>query len=60
MIPYSIIQRTKLEGAHRLDAEYYQTGYLDFEKKIKSTGSYKLWGEIEGKFTQDLLVLNLM
>lgn len=28
MIAYSVIQKSQLEGAHRLDAEYYQPEYL--------------------------------
>ncbi|NQU77715.1 restriction endonuclease subunit S [Candidatus Falkowbacteria bacterium] len=33
MITYSIIQKSQLEGAHRLDAEYYQPEYfIDFSK----------------------------
>lgn len=33
MITYSIIQKSQLEGAHRLDAEYYQPEYfIDFTK----------------------------
>lgn len=32
----SIIQKSHLEGAHRLDAEYYQPEYLDVEKKLNS------------------------
>ena len=50
MAVYSIIKRSQLEGAHRLDAEYYQPEYLDLERKIKASGSYKLWRDIEGKF----------
>ena len=34
MISYSIIQKSQLEGALRLDAEYYQPEYLDIEKKL--------------------------
>jgi len=33
---YSIIQKSQLEGAHRLDAEYYQPEYLDLKNKITS------------------------
>ena len=33
---YSIIQKSQLEGAHRMDAEYYQPEYLDLEKKLDS------------------------
>jgi len=50
MITYSIIQKSQLEGSTRLDAEYYQPEYLELEKKIYSTKSYKLWGNIEGRF----------
>ena len=33
MITYSIIQKSQLEGAKRLDAEYYQPEYfIDFSK----------------------------
>lgn len=31
---YSIIRKSQLEGALRLDAEYYQPEYLDLEKKL--------------------------
>jgi len=42
MITFSIIQKSQLEGAHRLDAEYYQPEYLiDFSK-----GKWKPIGEI--------------
>ncbi len=36
MTNFSIIQKSQLEGAHRLDAEYYQPEYLDLEKKLNS------------------------
>ncbi len=36
MIIYSIIQKSQLEGNHRLDAEYYQPEYLDLEEKLNS------------------------
>lgn len=49
MIAFSIIKKSQLEGAKRLDAEYYQPEYLEFEKRIKSS-SYKLWRDIEGRF----------
>jgi restriction endonuclease S subunit len=45
MITYSIIQKSKLEGAHRLDAEYYQPEYLDLEKKLNRLAT-KTIGEI--------------
>lgn len=41
MITYSIIKKSQLEGAHRLDAEYYQPEYLENEKII-SFLSYKV------------------
>lgn len=40
---YSIIQKSQLEGATRLDAEYYQPEYLDLDQKIKS-GNYSRFG----------------
>ena len=36
---YSIIQKSQLEGALRLDAEYYQPEYLNLISKIKSQKS---------------------
>jgi type I restriction enzyme, S subunit len=39
MLKYSIILKSQLEGAKRLDAEYYQPEYLDIEKKINSIKS---------------------
>lgn len=39
MITFSTIQKSQLEGAHRLDAEYYQPEYLDLVSKIKSQKS---------------------
>ena len=39
---YSIIQKSKLEGAKRLDAEYYQPEFLDMEIKIKKFKNYLL------------------
>jgi restriction endonuclease S subunit len=50
MITYSIVKKSQLERASRLDAEYYQPEYLELERKIYSTNSYKLWGNIEGRF----------
>lgn len=35
MVTYSIIQKSQLEGAHRLDAEYYQPEYLEVAKILK-------------------------
>lgn len=34
MISYSIIKKSRLEGAQRLDAEYYQPEYLETEKTL--------------------------
>jgi len=34
MITYSIIQKSQLEGAKRLDAEYYQPEYLEIQNKL--------------------------
>lgn len=39
---FSIIQKSQLEGAQRLDAEYYQPEYLDMEKKVKKFKNYLL------------------
>jgi restriction endonuclease S subunit len=36
MITYSIIQKSQLEGALRLDADFYEPYYFDLEKKIKN------------------------
>lgn len=49
MISYSIIQKSQLEGAHRLDAEYYQPEYLEIHNKINSLG-------IEIKLLRDIIV----
>ena len=43
MIFYSIIRKSQLEDALRLDAEYYQPYYLDLERKIKN----KKWDYLE-------------
>lgn len=43
---YSIIQKSRLEGAKRLDAEYYQPEYLNIDSKIKK---FKLLGSIADK-----------
>jgi len=37
MITYSIINKSELEGAHRLDAEYYQPEYLEIAKILQNT-----------------------
>lgn len=64
MITYSIIKRSQLEGALRIDAEYYQSEYLELEgklskletktleeisKSIISFGAYSLTSNIEWK-----------
>ena len=36
---FSIIQKSQLEGAKRLDAEYYQPEYLSVIKKVKTSNS---------------------
>ena len=36
MVIYSIIQKSKLEGAHRIDAEYYQPEYLEVANRLIS------------------------
>ncbi|MBU1327210.1 restriction endonuclease subunit S [Patescibacteria group bacterium] len=48
---YSIIQKSQLEGARRLDAEYYQPEYLHLVNDLVRTHSYKSWNGIKGKFT---------
>lgn len=35
MITYSIIQKSQLKGAHRIDAEYYQPEYLEKIRRLK-------------------------
>lgn len=50
MITYSIIKKSQLEGAHRLDADYYQPEYLELQRRLLSTKTYKLWKDLEGKF----------
>lgn len=47
---FSIIQKSQLEGANRIDAEYFMSEYLELEKKLLKTNSCKKWGEIDGKF----------
>lgn len=50
MITFSIIKKSQIEGTHRIDAEHFQPIFLDLEKKLYSTKSYKFWGDIEGRF----------
>jgi restriction endonuclease S subunit len=42
MISYSIIQKSQLEGALRLDAEYYQPEYLDLLKNLNNLGAVSI------------------
>ena len=42
---YSIIQKSQLEGALRLDAEYYQPEYLILNSRLRTQGS-KLLGNL--------------
>lgn len=69
---YSIIQRLQLEGAKRLDAEYYQPEYLKlregirdmgfftFEDIMKSFGSGKNLPQVEdGNFTKFIRTQNV-
>jgi len=39
-VNYSIIQKSQLEGALRLDAEYYQPEYLQIRKNIQDLGFF--------------------
>ncbi|KKR13752.1 MAG: hypothetical protein UT42_C0039G0007, partial [Candidatus Falkowbacteria bacterium GW2011_GWA2_39_24] len=39
MITYSIIQKSQLEGALRLDAEYYQQEYLGLVDNLNKLGA---------------------
>jgi len=48
---YSIIQKSQLEGALRLDAEYYQPEYLNLISKLKSQKSKVFFGELIEKIT---------
>jgi len=45
MITYSIVQKSQLEGALRLDAEYYQPEYLNLISKLKTQKS-KFLGDL--------------
>ena len=39
MITYSIIKKSKLEGALRMDAEYYQPEFLELMEKLQKIGT---------------------
>lgn len=43
---YSIIQKSQLEGAHRLDAEYYQPEYLRLSNFFKQTKAVALLKDV--------------
>jgi len=51
MIAYSIIQKSHLEGALRLDAEYYQPEYLSIFSKIASLAHTSLKSYAEKVFS---------
>lgn len=51
MIVYSIIQKSQLEGATRLDAEYYRPEYLQFFESLSKNKTVAL-GSISEKITQ--------
>lgn len=42
MLNYSVIQKSQLEGAKRLDAEYYQSEYLDIEKRLSEVTNKRI------------------
>lgn len=46
---YSVIQKSQLEGSHRIDAEYYQPEYLELDRKIKKFNNYLL-GDLISSF----------
>lgn len=50
MITHSIVRKSEIESARRIDAEYYQPEYVRLEKELYSTGLYKYWKDIEGRF----------
>lgn len=50
MVNYSVIKKSELEGARRLDAEYYQPEYLEIDKKILDFGKYYYFGDLIEKF----------
>lgn len=47
MITFSIIQKSQLEGALRIDAEYYQPDYLELDRELqKHRDHLKTFGEL--------------
>ncbi|OGK38316.1 hypothetical protein A3F03_01970 [Candidatus Roizmanbacteria bacterium RIFCSPHIGHO2_12_FULL_41_11] len=50
MLNFSIIQKSQLEGAKRIDAEYYQPEYLELDNKLEEFGkNLKTLGELLDK-----------
>jgi len=50
MAVYSIIKKSQLEGALRLDAEYYQPEYSKIDKDISKFGKFYFFGNLIEKF----------
>jgi restriction endonuclease S subunit len=46
MAVFSIIKLSELQGAKRVDAEYYQPAYLERSKKLRSNKFYKKFSKI--------------
>src|SRR3989344_5772023 len=57
MITYSIIKKSELEGAYRLDAEYYQPEYLELTKKIEHR-NHKILSEVSVSIKKGIFDLN--
>lgn len=51
MITYSIIKKSQLEGAHRLDAGYYQPEYLENRKILERVANLRRLEEISAYIT---------
>lgn len=51
---YSIIKKSQLEGAKRVDAECYQYEYLEMRKKLSSLKNYVILGDISKKFMKGI------
>lgn len=49
MTTCSIIQKSQLEGALRLDAEYYQPEYLDIDQKVTRTINFSSIKQLSDK-----------
>lgn len=50
MAVVSIVNLSALGDTTRVDAEYYQQQYLELERTLLETKSYKLWRNFEGQF----------